>query len=357
MTVRDLQRSFASWREEGKSLVLATVWETEGSTYSKAGARMLINGDGDFQGMLSGGCLEGDLAERALAVLSSGTPQSVTYDLGKNDEELWGLGVGCDGLMRILLQPLLPENDFQPFAAMSEALSGDIPRTAVTVLNSEHPSLSPGATLLLGDDEVFSFRVPDHAQETIVRESQRAAAEKRSTCRKVAVDGKEVSMLFARLQPPPRLLILGAGLDAEPVLRLAAELGWRTTVQDHRPAYLARGDFSLADELMSTPAQDLARRVDAGRYDAAIVMSHHLATDRSYLTFLATSSIPYVGLLGPLNRRRRLMEDLGVLAQRLEGRLHGPAGFDIGADGPSSIALSILAEIHAALRGLRFDTR
>jgi xanthine dehydrogenase accessory factor len=81
-----------------------------------------------------------------------------------------------------------------------------------------------------------------------------------------------------------------------------------------------------------------------------IVMSHHLATDRKYLRLLADSRIPYVGLLGPPDRRSRLMEDLGADASRLEHRLHGPAGFDIGADGPASIALSILAEIHNELK-------
>ena len=95
MTVTGLLSAFSSWSAECRPLVLASVYETEGSTYSKAGARMLITGDGKFHGMLSGGCLEGDLAERARAVIESGQAQAVTYDLGQNDEELWGLGVGC----------------------------------------------------------------------------------------------------------------------------------------------------------------------------------------------------------------------------------------------------------------------
>ena len=349
MTIRDLQNSFAAWREERKPLVLASVFETRGSTYSKSGARMLIAADGSFQGMLSGGCLEGDLAERAMSVLASNTPQCVTYDLGKNDQDLWGLGVGCDGLMRIFLQPLLPEQDYEPFAAICKVLAGDDSGVATTVLGSAD-GIVAGATLVLHGSEVASFGVPFEYRESLLAASRLASAEKKSTTRMVGAGSRRLKVLTARLLPPPRLLILGAGLDAVPVLRLATELGWRATVQDHRPAYVERGDFSAAERVICVPADNLAEHAALDRHDAVIVMSHHLATDRKYLELLAGSQIPYIGLLGPRDRRSRLMEDLGETAKSLEYRLHGPAGYDIGADGPASIALSILAEVHAELK-------
>ena len=350
MTIRELQASFSAWREDRTPLVLATVFETRGSTYSKSGARMLIAEGGTFQGMLSGGCLEGDLAERAMSVLRTNTPQAVTYDLGKNDQDLWGLGVGCDGLMRIFLQPLLPDCDYQPFAAVSAVLSGDDAGVAATVLESQHENLLPGATLVLRGNEVSAFGVPVECRDALIAASRLAAAEKRSGTGVLEVSGSELKVLTARLLPPPRLLVLGAGLDAFPVLRLATELGWRVVVQDHRPAYIERGDFREAEQVICTPAESLAEHVALGRFDAVIVMSHHLATDRKYLSLLADSAIPYVGLLGPRERRARLMDDLGESGKCLEHRLHGPAGFDIGADGPASIALSILAEIHSELK-------
>ncbi len=147
MTATGLLNAFSAWADQGKSLVLASVFETEGSTYSKAGAQMLITEDGDFQGMLSGGCLEGDLAERARAVLQTGIPQAVTYDLGQNDEELWGLGVGCDGLMRIFLQPLLAESGYEPFSTMVKALEGDSDQVAATVIETDTANLPAGATI------------------------------------------------------------------------------------------------------------------------------------------------------------------------------------------------------------------
>lgn len=350
MTIRELQASFAAWRDARESLVLASVYETEGSTYSKSGARMLIAADATFQGMLSGGCLEGDLAERALAVLQSNTPQCVTYDLGRNDEELWGLGVGCDGVMRIFLQPLLPEQDYQPFAKMASVLSGDSEGVAATVLESDHASIAAGATLVVCDGEVASFGVPGVHSAAFVSASRAAAGDMTSGTRLLDIDGQKVNVLIARLLPPPRLLILGGGLDAQPMLRLAVELGWRVTVQDHRPGYIERGGFPAADRVTCLPADEIAGALPLDRFDAVIVMSHHLATDRKYLKILEKTQIPYIGLLGPPDRRSRLMEDLADAAKGLEYRLHGPAGFDIGADGPVSIALSILAEIHAGLR-------
>jgi len=330
-------------------LVLASVYETEGSTYSKAGAQMLITGDGDFQGMLSGGCLEGDLAERARAVLESGTPQSVTYDLGQNDEELWGLGVGCDGLMRIFLQSIASGNQYEPFATMCRAWGGLTDQVAATVLESRIDDLQPGATLVTVAGDVAYTDIAGSCAQQIQAEAGVALLQRQSTTGTISTDAGHANILYAVLRPPPRILVLGAGLDAEPVVRLASELGWRVTVVDHRPAYIESGDFSAAESVHCVPVSEAASKLDLQQFAAAIVMSHHLASDRQYLRQLASSDIEYIGLLGPRDRRARLLQDLGEAGRKLTHRLHGPAGLDIGGRGPASIALSIVAEIHQVL--------
>jgi xanthine dehydrogenase accessory factor len=282
-------------KSRGERLVLATVFETRGSTYSKAGAQMLIDENGLFRGMLSGGCLEGDLAVRAQQVLDSGATQCVTYDLGQ-DDELWGMGVGCDGLIRVYLQPLLPTSDYAPFEQIAVVLLG---QTAAEI--------------------------------------------------SIAIENESLSELTVVVQPPPQVLVLGAGLDAEPVVRFARELGWRCTVVDHRQAYIDNGDFSGAVAMLCVPADELGSSLDLSGFDMAIVMSHHLASDRSYLRQLAETDMSYIGLLGPSNRRDRLLAGLANAAQRLGGRLHGPAGLDIGSRGPAAIALSIIAEMQKKL--------
>ncbi len=347
MTPGNLLKSFSKWRKLQEPLVLASVFETEGSTYSKAGARMIINSQGDFQGMLSGGCLEGDLAERARTVLDSGKAQTVSYDLGVNGEELWGLGVGCDGLMRIFLQPLLAEHDYAPFEAIARAYEGDQLEIAATVLESE--DIEPGATLVTSGDSAESFGLKD-AEATVLQDEARAALAGRTSLTKSVQIGKATAtVLLAMVTPRVRLLMLGAGLDAEPVTRLAGELGWRVSVVDHRSAYVDNGHFDEAEEVICCAVEDMSGHVELSGFDAAIVMSHHLASDRQYLAQLSKSDISYVGLLGPKERRRRLLAELGDAAAALDGRLHGPAGLDIGAVGPAAIALSIISEIYSVL--------
>lgn len=316
MSTKALLRRFDTWRGEGRTLVLATVVATAGSTYTKAGHRILIADSGDYQGLVSGGCLEGDLAAHAREVIASGDARVITYDLRGENEELFGLGIGCDGLLRILLQRLSPDDGYEPFAHIAGIMRGDTPGHCAIVL-ADRGEFRTGDTL-------FGAAAP--------------------------ATGAADDVLHTDLRPLPRLLVLGAGPDAAPLVTLADLLGWRVTVVDHRPAYLERPAFAAADERISAPAAALATQVTLPHFAAAIVMSHHLATDRSYLATLAASPIPYIGLLGPPGRRDRLLRELGDSAAPLGDRLRGPAGLDIGADSPESIALSILSEMHAMTR-------
>lgn len=315
MSNKALLQRFDTWRSENRMLALATVISTAGSTYTKAGQRLLVAESGDFEGLVSGGCLEGDLATHARHVIESGEARVVTYDLRETNDELFGLGIGCDGLLRILLQRLSPANAYEPFATIAACMRGDVTVNCALVV-ADHGELPLGTTLIGAD-----------------------ASDARSGL-------AETEVLHLKLRPLPRLLVLGAGQDAVPVVALADLLGWRVTVVDHRPAYLEQSAFAVAEARVAAPAADLASHVALPSFAAAIVMSHHLTTDRSYLSVLAKSPVPYLGLLGPPGRRDRLLLELGNDGVALAGRLHGPAGLNIGADSPESIALSILAQIH-----------
>ncbi len=344
MNVTGLVRFFEQRRQRGEPLVLVTIYETRGSTYSKAGTHMLIDGDGDFHGMLSGGCLEGDLALRAAAVIDTGEPQTVTYDLAR-DDELWGLGVGCEGVMHVFLQALTAARGYEPFQSIAGAMAGDRRARLAIVIDSDHPDIPAGAAAIGVDDGVRGLGVSNDAAGRLLHDVQRPVLER------MKIGGKELSVLAAAIQPPPRLLVLGAGPDAEPVVFFAAELGWRCTVIDHRDAYVSSGDFGGAEKMLCLPAAALAENLDLSVYDAAVVMSHHLASDRAYLAQLAATDLRYIGLLGPTARRDRLLSELGESARALKARLRGPAGIDIGGRGPAAIALSIVAEIQGVLQG------
>jgi xanthine/CO dehydrogenase XdhC/CoxF family maturation factor len=345
MGARQLLQSFDAWRAAAEPLVLATVYETAGSTYSKAGHRILLAANGDYRGLVSGGCLEGDLAERSRAVAASGKAVAVTYDLRDSADELWGLGVGCNGLLRIFLQPLLPANDYQPFAAIAERLLGTRRAGVATVIESERADVPIGATAIVDEVEGRVFGAGD-AGASLLRAAARTAMHSAS-----AHFGAEqrCRILHAPLSPIPKLLVLGGGHDAIPLVGMAAELGWLVTVADHRPGYLARGGFERAQRAVLVEPGRLAATLPLDDFDAIVVMSHHLATDRKYLAELARVDSRYLGVLGPRARRDRLLRDLAAEAPQLRERLKGPVGLDIGADSPESIALSILAELQATL--------
>jgi xanthine dehydrogenase accessory factor len=278
-------------RATSEPLALITVLNTEGSTYSKAGSQMLVDSTGDFQGMLSGGCLEGDLAERSRKIMTNGMAEIVTYDL-RGDDDVFGLGVGCEGALRIYIQPLSAESNYEPFDGLIRQL----------------------------DDAAF-------VEFTL------------------AAGSNEVGV--AKIHAPLRLLILGAGIDAKPLVLFADELGWQVSLSDHRPAAIERMGSCPADAIECVPVADMASYFDLKKFDAVIVMSHNLAADREYLRALSDSPIKFIGLLGPPHRRDRLLGEIGSDADKLAGRLHGPVGKQVGGRGPAAIALEIVAELQA----------
>ena len=347
--MNEISSFFRARRESGAPLVLATVIDTRGSTYSKSGSRLLVDGDGVYRGLLSGGCLEGDLGIRAAQVIETGKAVIADYDFSDDDDELWGMGVGCDGSLKILLQPLTADGNYAPYAGIDAVLQSDDGAVLVTSVATTSASIELGASVLVGNDRSEPHGVPDPLVPHFEHAAKSALSARRSGLTQVTEGPETLSLHCGFIEPPPRLLILGAGPDVEPLLRIASELGWRCTIVDHRPAYLERGAFDTATETHCLEPSTLGTALPLEKYDRAVVMSHHLPSDREYLRQLADSELNYVGLLGPPARRDRLMADLGAEADKLANRLYGPAGLNIRARGPGAIALSIVAQIQQLL--------
>ncbi|HEU4654239.1 MAG TPA: XdhC family protein [Steroidobacteraceae bacterium] len=315
--------------------MLATIVETIGSTYRKAGAQMLITQDGNAAGLLSGGCLEADLMDHARSVFESGTPKIVEYDARGSDDLIWGIGLGCEGAMKILLTRLDSQSGYEPFASIVRYRNEERHGAVAVAIASDTPDVAVGSWF------VESARAPEFIRSSLANPPKQP----------VTLKDETVSLLVIPIRIPLRLVVLGAGPDALPVVEIAAQLGWRVTVTDHRPAYARADKFPRAHQVIQQPALELASLLKARSFDAAVVMSHHLISDEHYLRQLANSSLPYIGLLGPAPRRARLMAQLGEIAQLLGNRLHGPIGLDLGADTPETIALAIVSEIQAVLAG------
>jgi xanthine/CO dehydrogenase XdhC/CoxF family maturation factor len=300
---------------------------------------MMIMADGEFVGLLSGGCLEEDLKIHAQQVFASGEPCAIEYDMRGPDDLIYGIGAGCEGAMRVLLEPA----DCGSLAAAGLAAAGDATRAGrPTSLVVVHESR---------DLKLGTYRAALPLSPMLVAAAEQALVNCASRHFEAESAGPRTRAFIQFLAPPPNLLVCGAGPDAEPVVSTACALGWRVIVVDHRPAYAVASRFPGA-EVRLADAGALRASVDIERCHAAVVMSHHLQSDASYLRELAAAGTPaYVGLLGPAARRSRLARELGATADMLQTRIRGPVGLDIGAATPEGIALAIVGEIHAWLAG------
>ncbi len=339
----DFYRAHAS--EE--ALVLVTIIATEGSTYRKPGAMMLISRDDSFEGMISGGCLEGDLLHHATAVFSSGEAKFVTYDMHAGDDLVWSLGLGCDGVIHLMLQRLDRERGFE-FLHQLEASHSARCAVLLALTTKSNGSLPPASSALLdragntcGEAALLGM-LQDISQRGWPdwRYRKFGDAENDDT-----ENGEAGETILVNIPPQTRVLVCGAGPDAVPVVRALCALDWDVNIVDHRPAYARADRFPGKCRVIQARPEQLAELVDLDQFDAAVVMSHHLENDSIYLAQLAQKDIGYLGCLGPRARRDRLREMAGCPGQQV----FGPVGLDIGAELPEAIALSLVAEIHAVL--------
>jgi len=297
---------------------LATLVAVEGSSYRRPGARLWVGADGRSLGSISGGCLEEDLIARARRVAETGRPEVALYDTTSENDLVWGVGLGCHGVVRILLEPL-PEPPAWA-AAVAENFRRGAPSDLAVVWEA------PGSGRL-GTRLLVSPQEPPRGP----------------------------GVFRQALAAPTPLVIFGAGDDARPLLRLAKELGWRVTVADPRPASATAARFPEADTVVCAPASELAARVAPGPETLAVVMTHHYLHDRPLLRSLLPLPLAFLGLLGPRARAERILADLTAdglaVTPAMRERLHAPIGLDLGSDGPEEVALSILAEMRAVLAG------
>lgn len=349
--INHLIAAYQCLNEQPAHVVLATIVETFGSTYQKAGARMLIAKEGELTGLLGGGCFERDLMEQALSVFETGQGKAVFYDMRSPDDLIWGLGLGCNGAVRVLLQLLKAEDNFKPLNTIAEAAEANITGVLVTSVESEYLYFPTGNSLFLPSNAIdhkqplaaTTFPFTGVARQILLQGKPRIESH--------VIDGHVIKVFYDLIQPPSQLLVLGAGADAVPVVQCAKALGWRVTVVDHRPRYIKPERFPQVDRLLHSIPLNLAENLDLDQFDAMVLLTHSIEYDERYLKVIANSRIPFIGLLGPTQRKDRLLQSLGEAATRIIDRVFGPVGLDIGAETPEEIALSIMAGIHAAING------
>jgi xanthine dehydrogenase accessory factor len=350
--IAEVLAAIESLSAKGERMALATIVAVRGSTYRRPGARLLVPEEGAPIGNISGGCLEGDVADLARVVMDQGTPRLAGWDLTADDDAVWGLGLGCNGAIEVFIEPA--DRAAQVAGALRLALDEERPIALVTALESGAPDLvAPGRRLIVRPDGSVegSLGQADVDTEVIAAARDLLAAEL-SEIRTFALG---VRAFVEVLEPPLRLVLCGAGHDAVPLVRAASVAGWNAIVVDDRPAFLTADRFPEAAGFV--PVEEPSHVAKAAPIDAhtfVVVMTHNFLRDKEYLRALLATPAAYIGMLGPAARTQRLLMELADDGVELDGdraRIHGPAGLDVGAEGPEEIAHAIVAEIVAVKRG------
>jgi xanthine/CO dehydrogenase XdhC/CoxF family maturation factor len=327
--------------QAGRRAAVATVVRIRGSAYRRPGAKLLVREAGETSGGVSGGCLEADVREHALAVLRDGTPRLLHYDTGSDDREVFGFGMGCNGAVDVFVQPATPAF-LEAARRVQERLLGDAPFAVSTVLAGDSAGrvlvLAPGAPRAGSTGEPALDRAVEAAAEELLRRGETALHEPSG------------ARVFTEvLRPPPHLVVFGAADDAIPLVRYARDAGFRVALVDHRPAYLAEARFPAGvRRLELRPEDGAASALPLGPGALAVVKTHSLANDREWIRQLLRTEVAYVGVLGP---RARVADVLRQVGAEADPRVFGPVGLDLGAEGPEQVALAVVAELLAARAG------
>lgn len=322
---------------------LITLFEAQGSTYRKPGAKMVVDHSGRYRGTISGGCLETDVAQHAQNVLQSRRNQIIHYDL--TDDVVFGLGLGCGGSISLLI-----EQDFEDW--LSVVLDQYSESVLVKFLGDEEGKEEP-KTLFVYNNGKFIWQdknqsLDKETMELLETNCKSVLSERMCSLKEFHLQGKQIRVYFDYVEPAPALVIFGAGDDALPVALLGQQLNFQVTVIDYKPANLEEPRFQGCKKLLwsdsEQPLPSLTKR------SAVVIMSHHVQRDALALEIFRTQDVEYIGLLGPKHRLQRLEEHLKQLTiEEIEQdeRIYTPVGLDIGSETPAEIAVSILSEIIA----------
>jgi xanthine dehydrogenase accessory factor len=334
-----------------RKAALATVVKVHGSSYRSPGARMLITDDGKWVGSISGGCLEGDALRKARQVMTDKIPYTVTYDTREESNQNLGIGLGCNGVIDVLIEPLDVEDIDHPVIFFESILSANTPIALATVFASADKQRI-GKKILLSSTEIKLNNLANLVLEELIKSDLLQLFEsKKSEAKKYTEAGKETEVFIELIQPSVSLIIFGGGFDARPVSQLAKSLGWDVTVTDECVAHIAPLFFPTADKLSLCQRSFIDRDFVITPYTACVLMSHNYEYDRDVLKKLLKTETPFIGILGPRKRFDKMLaefsgEGLELFPEDFR-RVHSPIGLDIGAEAPDEIAVSIIAEIQS----------
>lgn len=315
--MRERRKIVEMWRRGG-AVALVTLVRVEGSSYRRVGARLLVGSDGEYAGSISGGCLEAEVVRKAGWMVRGGAVVERYSTLFDDTAEI-PYGLGCGGTVDLLVEPA----GTAEFGVLMEALE---------------------ASLEGVESRVVTW-LPENGR----------------SLRRVVGEVETQGGFEERVEAPQRLVVFGAGDDAQPMVQMAALLGWNVVVIDGRAQWARAERFPEARRVVVAQGFGELDRLDRldgleiGARDAVVVMTHSYEQDRVWLAGALRCGPRYLGLLGARHRSALLVSEtaamLGWSVDRACEGLFAPVGLDLGGDGAEAIALAVIAEIQACCEG------
>lgn len=341
----DIVQAYEQAIELGLKMALATVVNVDGSSYRRPGARMLVTEDGRFTGAISGGCLEGDALRKAALAINQGKKKLVVYDTTDEDDAKLGVQLGCNGIVRILFEPIESQNAsvIKYFQKMNASRKPSILVTGYDQEQGNHWGT------------MITEAIEEKYIDSLTPVFEKVLENKKSEHLTIDTEGGKQVLFVEYIAPAISLIIVGAGNDTMPLETMARLIGWSTTVVDGRPTHANSLRFGQANKIVvGKPAEAMQQLLFDDR-TAIVLMTHNYNYDFAMLSELANANVSYIGLLGPAAKRERLFNDLAEIGIHFTDvqlkSIYGPTGLDLGAETSSEIALSVCSEIMAVIEG------
>jgi xanthine dehydrogenase accessory factor len=347
--IQQIIKAYHESQSRSQRVALATVVQVDGSAYRRPGARMLVTESGELTGAISGGCLEGDALRKAQAVIFQQQAKLVTYDTTDEDDQKFGVGLGCNGIIHVLIEPIDIEDKYNPIELLiksQEKREAAILVTGFSVVEPHSPQI--GTIALIKRDQQFLKADPNpNLIEIINRDSQKVFSAGHDLITAYP-ELEDSSIFFEWVDIPIRLLLFGAGNDTKPVAALADLLGWQVTLIDGRSSLATNQRFPTVETILVSQPDQLTLDVD--HRTVVLLMTHNFDYELGVLRLLALRAFPYLGILGPKKKSEKMLDRLSAEGIQINmENLYAPIGLDLGAEGPEEIALAVCAEIKSVL--------
>jgi xanthine dehydrogenase accessory factor len=356
--ITEIINAFDKAQREGRQTALVTLVHVEGSSYRRPGARMLVTDTGELTGAISGGCLEGDALNKALHAMHQQKNMLVTYDTTDEDDAVLGLGLGCNGVIQVLIQPLKSTDENGPVQLLKKVTESRRNNVLVTMFSlKERKGEQPGTIIHKNEEDIFYVSDVDPSLKKIIDDDINTSfINHKSSFKNYKTTDTDVTAYIEYIAPTVSVVIIGAGNDAEPVAAMASLLGWQVTlIDDGRDKNTKAGRFAGTCQLLAVKPEDVLKNIKLDDNTFFLLMTHNYNYDMAMLRELLPKNVRYVGVLGPRKKMDRMIAELetqGIRFSRQQlAAVHSPVGLDIGAETPEEIALSMIAEIKAVTAG------